>query len=105
MDRHRRQDAHHHQTGRQQVERQPGAFQCGKEAGTYLDADAVDEQDQPELLNEVEHGGIQRNLRQLRDVPDRDPGEQHAADAKANPGESADRPIQDQARPQGTTSA
>ena len=87
MDRDRHQDAHDHQTDGQQVERQSGAFEGGEEAGTDLDADAVDEQDQPELPDEVEHGGIQRDFRQLGDMANPNSGEQHAGDAKADTAE------------------
>ena len=87
MDRDRHQDAHHNQTDGQQVESQPGALEGGEEAGADLDADAVDEQDQPELPDEVEHGGIQRDPGQLGAMADPDPGEQHAGDAKADAAE------------------
>ena len=55
MDGHDAQHVHRHQRQRQQIPAQALGPQRGHEPGAHLDADAVDEQHQPQLAHELEH--------------------------------------------------
>ena len=73
-----------HQQGGESVQLEAGAAQGGEEAGTDLDADGVDKQDETELLNEVQGLLIERQIRHSREVAHYDATEQHTSYSQAN---------------------
>ena len=66
------------------VQAQAALAQRGEEARAHLDADRVDEQDEPELLDEVHRVLIEREIVAGEEVSDDDAAEKHSADAQAD---------------------
>ena len=66
------------------VQTQAALAQRGKEAWPHLDTDRVDEQDEPELLDEVHRVLIEREIVAGEEVADDDAAEQNPADAQAD---------------------
>ena len=76
-DGHRDQHPEDHDAGGQQVEGEAAPLERREEAGTDLDADGIDEKNQPEFADEIHDLGFGDQA----EMPEKEPGEQDAADA------------------------
>ena len=76
--------AQENEDGGEDVERHAALAETGEEAGAYLHADGVDEQDEAEIANESSRGGVEGTAQLAGDdAGKQDPrhAERHAADA------------------------
>ena len=81
MEKQRHEHAEQHDRGREPVHQHAPFFERGEKAGTDLQTDREDEQNQPELFHEVENMVVDLEA----ELPEQDPDEEHERDAEGNP--------------------